>query len=158
MPSSLAHILVGALIIAVQWLVLGRLHIWNAWPDAVLLYVAWTAMQFGRRQGALTGFASGFIMDAIYGTWGIQMFVKTLMGFLIGLFRSTERESFQVIPSYIFVGSLAVALSHNGLFALFIALDASTKNVSIVTGVWLGSSLYTAVLAGLATLFMTRTR
>ncbi len=158
MPSSLAHILVGALIIAVQWLLLGRLHIWNAWPDAVLLYVAWTAMQFGRRQGALTGFASGFIMDALYGTWGIQMFAKTLMGFLIGLFRSTERESFQVIPSYILVGSLAVALLHNGLFALFIALDASTKNVSIVTGIWLGSSIYTAALAGLATLFMTRTR
>ena len=158
MPSLPAHILVGALIIAVQWLVLGRLHIWNAWPDAVLLYVAWTAMRFGRRQGALTGFASGFIMDALYGTWGIQMFVKTLMGFLIGLFRSTERESFQVIPSYIFVGSLVVALLHNGLFALFIALDASTKNVSIVTGIWLGSSLYTAALAGLATLFMTRTR
>ncbi len=97
-------------------------------------------------------------MDALYGTWGIQMFVKTLIGFLIGLFRPTERESFPVIPSYIFVGSLAVALLHNGLFALFIALDASTKNPSIVTGVWLGSSLYTAALAGLATLFVTRTR
>ncbi|MXW63566.1 MAG: rod shape-determining protein MreD [Bacteroidetes bacterium SB0662_bin_6] len=158
MPSLLPHILVGALIIAVQWLLLGRLHIWNAWPDAVLLYVAWTAMQFGRRKGALTGFVSGFFMDALYGTWGIQMFVKTLIGFLIGIFQPTERESFPVVPSYIFVGSLAVALLHNGLFALFIALDASTKNVSIVTGIWLGSSLYTAALAGLATLFMTRTR
>ena len=158
MPSSLVYILVGASIIAVQWLLLGRLHIGNAWPDAVLLYVAWAAMQFGRRKGALTGFASGFFMDALYGTWGIQMFVKTMIGFLIGLFRPTERESFPVIPSYIFVGSLAVALLHNGLFALFIALDASTKNPSIVTGVWLGSSLYTAALAGLVTLFLTRAR
>ncbi len=158
MPSLLPHILVGALIIAVQWLVLGRLHLWNAWPDAVLLYVAWTGMQLGRRYGALTGFASGFFMDALYGTWGIQMFVKTVIGYLMGLFQHTERESFPVIPSYIFVGSLAVALLHNGLFALFIALAASTKNISIVTGVWLGSSLYTAALAGLATLFMTRTR
>lgn len=158
MPSSLVHILVGASIIAVQWLLLGRLHIGNAWPDAVLLYVAWTAMEFGRRKGALTGFASGFFMDALYGTWGIQMFVKTLIGFLIGLFRPTERENFPVIPSYVFVGSLALALLHNGLFALFIALDASTKNVSIVTGVWLGSSLYTAILAGLVTLFVTKTR
>ncbi len=158
MPSLLSHMLVGALIIAAQWLALGRLHLWNAWPDAVLLYVAWTGMKFGRRQGALTGFASGFLMDVLYGTWGIQMFVKTLIGFLMGLFRSDERQIFPMIPSFILGGSFAVALLHNGLFALFTALSAGTKNISIVTGVWLGSSIYTAALAGLAMLFATRTR
>ena len=158
MPSLVSHILAGALILAGQWLVLGRLEVWNAWPDAVLLYVAWTGMKLGRRQGALTGFASGLAMDALYGTWGVQMFVKTLTGFLMGFFQPGEREIFPIIPSYVIVVTIAVALLHNGLFAVFAALSAGTKNISIVTGVWLGSSIYTAALAGLAALFASRTR
>ncbi len=152
------RILVGALIVAAQWLILGRLQLWNSWPDAVLLYVVWTGLQLGRRQGALAGFASGFAMDALYGTWGIQMFAKTTTGFLMGLFQSSERQILPMIPSFILGGSLAVALLHNGLFAVFTALSAGTKNISIVTGVWLGSSIYTAALAGLAMLFAKRTR
>ena len=158
MSPLLSHILVGALIVAGQWLVLGRIHVWNAWPDAVLLYVAWTGLKLGRRQGALTGFGSGLLMDALYGTWGIQMFVKTLIGFLMGLFQSGDRQVIPMIPSFILRSSFVVALLHNGLFAVFTALSAGTKNISIVTGVWLGSSVYTTALAGLALLFATRTR
>ena len=33
-------------------LVLGRLQLWGAYPDAVLLYVAWLGLRQGRRIGA----------------------------------------------------------------------------------------------------------
>jgi rod shape-determining protein MreD len=88
MPLYVRRGLVGLAVIALQWLVVGRLRIWGAYPDAVLLYVAWLGLRHGRLVGSVAGCSLGFLLDAISGTWGIHMFVKTLVGFLVGLFRS----------------------------------------------------------------------
>lgn len=140
----------------VQWLVLGRLRLWGAYPDAVLLFVAWTGVRNGRSAGAVAGFTLGLLMDVIYGTWGIHMFVKTLVGFLVGLFPANERETLLILPQQAFIGSLVIALLHNGLLVLLLALDAGTRNSFLITTLWLGSALYTATLGTIASLFNTR--
>ncbi len=155
MPTALRYALIGLLVVALQWLVLGRLRIFGAYPDAVLLYVAWLALRLGRKRGALAGFALGLLMDAIYGTWGLYMFVKTLIGFLVGQFPASERETLLIQPRQAFVGSLVIALVHNGLFVILLALQEGTRSTFMITALWLGSALYTAVVATLATLFRT---
>ena len=77
--------------ILVQWLIAGRLQIWGAYADIVLIFLTLQALRHGRLIGGVTGFGMGLALDIIYGTWGIQMFVKTLVGFLIGLFADDER-------------------------------------------------------------------
>ena len=154
--SFLRHTLIGLLIVALQWLVFGRLEIWGAYPDAVLLYVAWLGLRFGRQSGATAGFGLGFLMDAIYGTWGIHMFVKTLVGFLVGLFPANERETLLVLPQQAFVGSLVVALLHNGLRIIFMLTQATPPSLFSLGTIWLGSSLYTAGVAVLAAFFIHR--
>ena len=156
MPLAVRRALIGLLIVALQWLVLGRLRIWGAYPDMVLLYVAWLGLRHGRLAGSLAGFGLGFLMDAIYDTWGIHMFVKTLVGFLIGLFPANERETLLIMPQQAFLGALVIALLHNGLMVLFMALNAGTRTMFLITALWIGSSVYTSVLGTIASLFSTR--
>lgn len=156
MPSLVRQALAGLLIFVLQWLVLGRLQLWGAYPDAVLLFVAWMGLRNGRQAGAISGFAGGLLMDMVYGTWGIHMFVKTLVGFLVGLFPANERETLLILPQQAFIGSLVIALLHNGLFVLFLALEAGTRNTFMISGLWLGSALYTAAVGTTASLFNAR--
>jgi rod shape-determining protein MreD len=156
MPSLVRQALIGVLVFLVQWLILGRLRLWGAYPDAVLLFVAWMGVRNGRQAGAVTGFSTGLLMDVVYGTWGIHMFVKSLVGFLVGLFPANERETLLILPQQAFIGSLVIALLHNGLLVLFLALEAGTRNAYLLGALWVGSALYTAALGTMASLLNTR--
>ena len=156
MPAQVRQALAGLIIFVLQWLVLGRLRLWGTYPDAVLLFVAWMGLRNGRQAGSISGFIGGLLMDIVYGTWGIHMFVKTLVGFLVGLFPANERETLLILPQQAFIGSLVIALLHNGLLVLFLALAAGTKNTFMISGLWLGSALYTAAVGTIASLFNTR--
>ena len=156
MPLLLRRILVGLLIALVQWLVLGRLSLWGAYPDAVLLFVAWVGLRNGRLAGSMTGFGLGLLLDVVYGTWGIHAFVKTVVGFLIGLFPANERETLLILPQQAFIGALVIALLHNGLLVIFLALQSGTRTLFLITSLWLGSALYTAIVGTMASLFATR--
>lgn len=154
MPFPLRAALVGLACVALQWLVLGRLQLWGAYPDCVLLYIAWLGFTHGRRVGMVSGFSLGFLMDAIYGTWGIQMFVKTLLGFMVGLFQANDRDTFIVRPQQAFLVGLFIALLHNGLFVALLVLQSGARNPSVILSLWLGAALYTAVVANLASRFI----
>lgn len=150
------HVLIGLAVFIVQWLVLGRLDIWGAYPDAVLLYVAWVGLRHGRISGTVAGFSLGFLMDAVLQTWGLHMFVKTIVGFLVGLFPANERETLLIQPQQAFLGGLVIALVHNGLLVAFLALQAGTRNTFMITVLWFGAALYTAVVSTIAALFGNR--
>lgn len=149
-------VLTGLGVFLLQWLVLGRLQVWGAYPDAPLLFVTMLALYQGRVQGAGAGFLIGFLMDFVYGTWGIHMFVKTLVGFTLGLFSTRERENLLIRPGQAFVGTLVIALVHNGLVVTLLALQAGTSNSFLALALWIGSSLYTALLGLLASMFLDR--
>lgn len=147
---------IGLMVVLVQWLVLGRLPLWGAYPDAMLLYAAWVGMRYGRRAGAIGGFLLGFCFDAIYGTWGVHMFVKTLVGFLMGIVPASERETLLVLPRQALVGGFVIALLHNGLVVTMMALQAGAANTYMATVLWFGSALYTAFIGTLAALVSIR--
>ncbi|PEN13777.1 rod shape-determining protein MreD [Longibacter salinarum] len=153
MPTRVRHLLFGAATVLTQWLVLGRLTVWGAYPDVVLLFIAWFSLRTSRRQGAIAGFSLGLVLDAIYGTWGIHAFVKTVIGFLLGFFAVDERDTITIQPTQAFMGGLVIALVHNGLLIAFLALQTDTANDFLVLSLWFGSALYTACIAGLLNLF-----
>ncbi len=156
MPFLVRQILIGLLVFLLQWFLLGRLRIFGAYPDAVLLYVAWLGLRHGRLAGSVGGFTLGLLLDAVYDTWGIHMFVKTLVGFLVGLFPANERETLLIQPQQALIGALVIALVHNGLFVSLLALDSGARNMFMVTALWLGSAAYTAFVGTLASLFAAR--
>ncbi len=156
MPAVVRYALTGVLLVALQWLVLGRLRLWGAYPDAVLLFIAWLGLRHGRKAGAISGFGLGLLMDALYGTWGIQAFIKTLVGFLVGLFPANERETLLILPQQAFIGSFVIALLHNGLLIIFLVVESGARSLVLIGSLWIGSALYTALVGTLAALFRTR--
>ena len=154
MPLVFRAFLTGLLCVTLQWLVLGRLKLWGAYPDIVLLYIAWLAFTNGKRYGATAGFLLGFLMDALYGTWGIQMFVKTLVGFMVGLFQLKDRDSMLIRPDQAFLVGFVISLLHNGLFVALIVLDSGARNPFFILSFWPIAALYTAVVANIIARFL----
>lgn len=154
MSRSNRRLVLALGIFALQWLLLGRLRIYGTYPDCVMLYLAWYALHEGRQRAMLTGFALGFAMDAVYGTWGIHMFVKTLVGFFVGMFAVDERQALRIRPQQAFIGGLVIALLHNGLLVILLALQTEATNNFLIFGLWLGAAVYTAAVAYLISLFL----
>ena len=154
MSRSARRLLAAAGVFALQWLIVGRLRIYGTYPDAVLLFLGWYALRAGRRRGTMTGAGLGLAMDVAYGTWGIHMFVKTLIGFLVGRFAVDEHTSLIIRPQQALFGGLVLALLHNGLLVALVALQTQATTGFLLYGLWLGSALYTALVGGIAALFM----
>ena len=53
MPVLLRIALTGLIAVLLQWIVLGRLRLWGAYPDGVLIFIAWLGFAYGRRTGAV---------------------------------------------------------------------------------------------------------
>ena len=155
MPTLLRQVLVGLGVVLAQWLVFSKLRIWGVTPDVVLLYVAVMALRYGRVTGAVAGFAAGLASDLlVLGAFvGLGAMVKTLLGFVVGIFRSERGELLRFDPFTAFVGALVLAAVHNGLMIILMALDEGTRTLFLVFGVWLGSALYTAGVALVGSLF-----
>ena len=153
MSRSIRRLLAAVGVFGLQWLILGRLRIYGAYPDALLLFLAWYALREGRRRGTVTGFALGLGMDVVYGTWGIHTFTKTLIGFLVGRFAVEEHTPLIIRPQQAFLGGLVLSLLHNGLFVAFLALQTQATTGFLLYGLWLGSAVYTAVVGGIVALF-----
>ena len=154
MSRSARRLLAALGVFALQWLVLGRLRIYGTYPDAVMLFLTWYALHEGRRRGTLIGFGLGAAMDAVYGTWGVHLLVKTLVGFAVGSFAVDERKPLLIQPQQALLGSLAIALLHNGLLVILLALQTEATNSFLIYGLWLGSAAYTAGVAYVTSLFM----
>ena len=146
----------GVIAVLLQWLFFGRLILWGSYPDVVLLYVGVVALQTGRLPGAFIGFATGLMLDAVYGTWGIQMMIKTIMGFAIGLVAKGESVSLTRVPLRCGVAGFVVALAHNGLLLLLILLQSGVRSGHLVLELWIGCTLYTSLVAFLASLIRRR--
>ena len=156
MSPPVKTFLLGLLVVLSQWLVFGRLQLWGVYPDVVLLFVAWVGIRRGRRTGAFAGFGTGLLIDFVYDTWGLHMLVKTIVGFLVGLFPATERESLLILPRQAFVGGVVIALVQNGILATLLALQTGSRDPFLVTGLWLGGALYTAMVGTLASVISGR--
>ncbi len=156
MLSPLKSLLAGLAVVAFQWLVLGRLTILGATPDAVLLFVAIVGLKYGRRSGGVMGFIVGFLLDAIYDTWGMHMMLKTVVGFALGLLPSDDYENVVILPRQALVGGFVIAFLHNGMQVVFLAIQSGTTSTTITLTLWLGSAVYTALVGTLAALFATR--
>ena len=153
MSRTARRLLAAAGVFGLQWLIVGRLRIYGAYPDAVLLFLCWYALREGRRRGMLTGFGLGLAMDIAYGTWGTQVFVKTLIGFLVGQFPVEERASLVIRPQQALLGGGVIALLHNGLLVGLLALQTQATTEFLLLGLWVGSAVYTAVVGAIVALF-----
>ena len=150
MPAIIRHALIAVGVVLLQWLVFDRLAILGAKPDLVLLFVAYIGLQYGRLPGAIAGFGSGILLGVVYGTWGVHMLLKTLMGFVVGQFKSENLSPAYLTPMTAAVGALAMTLIHNGLLAVIMAIEKTIPGTNeLIFSIWIGSAVLTAIVAAL---------
>ncbi|MCY3594203.1 MAG: rod shape-determining protein MreD [Bacteroidetes bacterium] len=156
MGDLLRLFFIGTAAVALQWLFFGRLDLWGATPDVVLLFVLWVAVRYGQTSGTIAGFLVGFALDAIYGMWGIHMFVKTVIGFLVGLLNMINSEVFVRSARRVVETTLVISLVHNSLLALFVVMQRGVGWGYLLWVLCIGSTLYTTLVAFLAVTFWRR--
>ena len=152
MPQIVRDILWALLAVVLQWLVFSRLDIQSVYPDVVLIALINLTWNHGRLAGTASGFFLGFLHDMLLGTWGIQMFVKTLTGYIAGTFL-TERNRYLLSLGQMFLAVLLIALVHDGIKVIFYMLDSGTRSAYLIWGQWIGSAFYTAIVSALFSLF-----
>ena len=149
--------ILGFVALLLQWLLIGRLQLWGTYADLTLLIIAWTALKHGRLGGSIAGFMIGYGLDILYGTWGLQAFVKTIVGFMVGYFVAEEQLRLLYQPHRTLIGALTIALVHFGLIAFVLVIQTGTRTPELVQ-MMLGCSILTALLGVILSLFRTRSR
>ena len=144
-----AHLFIGGgIAVFLQWFFFGRIGLWGATPDVVLLFVLWVAVRHGQVGGAIAGFLLGFLLDVIYDLWGIHMFVKTLIGFLVGwFFIPIDIQVVEKSISRIVQLTLISSLTHNSVMALFILLQHGADQGHLIWVLCIGSAFYTTCIS-----------
>jgi rod shape-determining protein MreD len=129
-----------------------HLSIFGVQPDIVLIFLLWYMTKSTRTAAILMDAFVGFSQDALLDLWGLNMFAKILLAFIVQPWISDNMSTRQELPRVLSVVFI-VALCHNLIFLL---LSLVVKNYSaelLFWRHWIGNAAYTAVLAAIIQLF-----
>ena len=153
--EKLKNIGLGIGFLLIQILLFRHLKIYGVQPDLVLIFLVWYTVQYDRTSALLMTASMGFLQDALLDFWGLNMFTKTLLIFMIYNYIPKSLKK-RMLVGQVFLTMLIVSLFHN---LIFLGLNAVLQNYSGEVFFWrylLGNSLYTAVIASFIQLFRTQ--
>ena len=89
-----------------QSTVLSKIALFHAVPDLALCIVVFCAYVNGSMSGQLSGFCSGLLIDFLSAApLGLNAFVRTLTGALVGLFKGSLVLDFFILPIALCAGA-----------------------------------------------------
>jgi rod shape-determining protein MreD len=126
---ALLLILIAALL---QSTLFFRLSIHYAVPDIALLILVFVSYTNGSLMGQTTGFFGGILLDFIsFSPLGLNILVRTVIGYLVGLFRGTFFLDRVFLPVALCIG--ATFLKAGLLFALNLLFANATPAYNFMT-------------------------
>lgn len=146
---------VGIGFVFLQVVMFRHLEIFSTTPDLVLIYILWTITRKDRTTALFMAAGLGLLQDALLDLWGLNMFVKTLLTFVVYNF-IPKSSDFKLLLGQIFLIVLIASFLHN---LLFLSMSSLLDQYSAELFFWrrlIGSSLYTAVVAAFIQLFRTQ--
>lgn len=150
--ESLIDIGLGIGMVVLQVVFFRHLMLYGMYPDAVLVFLVWYMTRRGRTAVVLMAFFTGFLLDALLDTWGLNLISKILVAFLAQPLiaeNMKERSETLRIISAVFIA----AVVHNLIFLL---LSFAVENYAaelMFWRHWFGNAAFTAVIAGVYLLF-----
>ncbi|MDZ7718515.1 MAG: rod shape-determining protein MreD [Balneolaceae bacterium] len=138
-------ILIGLGIVGIQTVLLRHFEIFGSEADLVLIFILWICAKKPKTNALLFAALLGFLQDALTDLWGIHMFSKTLLVFILhGYLNRISKSGF--IFWQVFLLILTSAIIHNLIFygvSLFSGLYSTT---GVLWSFLLVSSVFTATL------------
>lgn len=145
--SFFRYLLIGFGLLAIQIVLLRHLKIFNAEPDLVLIYLLWLCPKKQRTETLLLAAMLGFLQDALLDLWGMNMFSKVLLIFLVHGFLGNLSEK-RFIFWQIFIIVFIAAIIHNTIFWAVGLFSEAIATEYLFWNLILGSSAFTALIAG----------
>lgn len=143
--ENIRQILIGFGIVGIQTILLRHLEIFGAVADLVLVFLLWICTKRAKTDALLFAAFLGFLQDAMTDLWGLHMFSKILLVFILhGYLNRISKTKF--IFWQVFILILSAAFVHNLIFygvSLFSGLYTSG---SILWSLLLVSPLFTAIV------------
>jgi rod shape-determining protein MreD len=143
--ENIRTLLIGLGLVLVQIVLFRNLRIFEAEADLVLIFVIWMCTKRNKTESLLFAALFGFFQDSLTDLWGLNMFSKTLIVFILHSYLNRISET-RFIFWQIFLIILVIAFLHNAFFlgvSLFSDVYASDF---IVWSLLFVSSLFTAIL------------
>ena len=145
-------IIIGFSFVLAEVFVFQHLSFFGATPDPLLIFVLWIAMKYDRVKLVLIVAGLSLLQDALFDFWGLNMFSKTLLCFMVFNFLNQRKEN-RLLIWQIFLVIFIAAISHNLIFlGLASFVDAYSTNFSPIIFILL-NSLYTALLGSILFIF-----
>lgn len=143
--ENIRQILIGLGIVGIQTILLRHLEIFGAEADLVLVFLLWICTKRPKTDALLFAAFLGFLQDAMTDLWGLHMFSKILLVFILHSYLDRISKT-RFIFWQVFVIILSAAFVHNLIFygvSLFSGLYTSG---SILWSILLVSPLFTAIV------------
>lgn len=151
-PETVKDFIVGLSFILAEVLIFQHLSFFGATPDPLLIYLIWLGIRYDRVKLVLMAAALGLIQDALFDFWGLNMFSKTLLCFMIFNFVSRRKETHLLIWQ-IFLIIFSASLVHNVIF-MGLAGFADAYATGFAPIIFLVvNSFYTALLGSMLFIF-----
>lgn len=150
--STIKHFVIGALAVLSQVLIFQYLSIFGVYADPLLIFLLWLGIYYDRTQLLIFAAVLGLFQDALFDVWGVNMFAKILMVFIVSRFVKTNSEFYFPIPKVLGI-LFASAFVHNLIVVgLSTIIEAYTTGYSSIIFL-IGGSLYTALVGVILYIF-----
>lgn len=145
---------IGLGFVALQIVMFRHLKVFEMQADLVLIYILWLITNRDRTSCLLIAAGLGFFQDALLDLWGLNMFSKTLLTFIVYNF-IPKRSEVRLLIGQIFLTVFIASVVHNIIFLGLSFIMESYSAEIIFWRQWLGSAIYTAIVASFIQLFRT---
>lgn len=143
--ENIRTLFIGLGILAIQIVLFRNLRIFDAEADLVLIFVIWLCTKRNKTESLLFAALFGLLQDSLTDLWGINMFSKTLIVFILHSYLNRISEN-RFIFWQIFLMILVIAFLHNLIFLGVSSFSEVYSSDYIVWSLLIISSLFTGVL------------
>jgi rod shape-determining protein MreD len=145
--DTLRYLFIGLGMVAVQVLLFKNLRIFDGEADLVLVYLIWLCTKQGKVESLILAGLLAFFQDAFTDLWGLNMFSKTVVVFILHSYLNRISEN-RFIFWQVFLILLAVAFLHNLIFFALTMFSETFASGYVFWSLAVVSTLMTAVIGG----------
>lgn len=143
----LKKFLIGLGMVFIQVLLFKNLRIFDGEVDLILIYVIWLCTKQNKTESLILTASLAFFHDAFTDLWGLHIFSKTLIVFILHSYLNRISEN-RFIFWQVFLIILGVAYLHNLIFFGLTLFSEAYASSYVFVSITVVGTLMTAIVGG----------